>query len=240
MTKQSLSEKARLLTETIRKQNNIKNRASSQQELERLTIKIGQKKNAIFTFSDKCMSARDVVDLSFDFEKCIEVGKDVNEIILQNKEKFDIDSIFSVSDELDVTIKILRDAVEKSWKRIIDNTVKNRNGLLDLIDSFSQVPGADQAASKIGGYLEEISDLEISGLNSSNLKKLKEISGKIQNLLKDLFGSDVSVQKFAHSIAEGGASIDHLTPPVLEWLKEKGFVSSFKIVPGLAHSEDNE
>ena len=130
--------------------------------------------------------------------------------------------------------------MEKSWKRIIDNTVKNRNGLLDLIDSFSQVPGADQAASKIGGYLEEISDLEISGLNSSNLKKLKEISGKIQNLLKDLFGSDVSVQKFAHSIAEGGASIDHLTPPVLEWLKEKGFVSSFKIVPGLAHSEDNE
>ena len=241
MAEISLTAKARLLTSTIGKTDRNEALRQYQVETDRLRTSLKQKKNAILNYTENYREAnKESIELSTDMSQCSTVGASVKGCVEQNRQKFDIDSVIDIKGELDQALTALKTAVDKSWEQIINAAIRNRSGLNDLVSSFVDLSGSDDSATVISGYLDEILILQRSGLNSDNLARLKEISAAITEQLKDLFGDDESVQEFANSIAKGGAKVDHLTPEVLTWLREKGFIDSFKIVPGFAHSEDDE
>jgi len=240
MANLSLAKKAEELTSTISAQQKAEGLSQVQETLEGTKNKIASKKGAMLILLDKCEEVRESTELAFDRSACLKVKKKIDNIIEQNEVSFDANSIADAQDELDTVNAILRSFVQMAWKEIIGSTVKNRSGLIDLVSSFSGLSGADDTATKISKQLDEISNIESHGLSPRNLARLKAISSGIEELLKKLFGDDESVQNFANSIAKGGARIDQLTPEVLAWLSEKGFIDSFKIVPGFAHSEDDE
>jgi hypothetical protein len=136
-------------------------------------------------------------------------------------------------------IDTLRDAVRDSsedlsaaWREHVATVVTSSRGMGDLAAAFISVPGAGDTARRLQSVLDELAALGHRQPSIEAVARLAELRDLVPTLLASLVGDEATVRSFAASLARGGASIEQLTPDVLAWMRDSGFLNSFRIVAG--------
>jgi hypothetical protein len=137
-----------------------------------------------------------------------------------------------VIDMVSAVLRTAYDALSIAWREYVTSQVPAQAGLVDLAQTFRDVEGATGYARDLHAAAASLQALLKHRPSAEAVRKLDDLAREIPALLQKLVGEDEAVSAFAAQLARGGASIEALTPPVLIWMQDKGFMTSFKIVPG--------
>jgi hypothetical protein len=137
-----------------------------------------------------------------------------------------------VLDEVRSIAVRVENEIKLAWREHVATRVPSQDGLLVLADAFSHVKGAGQEAARLRSAVTMVQTLLTRAPTEEAVAELDRRAVEIPELLQRLVGDDPDVRAFADQLARGGASIEALTPPILTWMRDKGFADSFKVVPG--------
>lgn len=146
----------------------------------------------------------------------------------------DVDREFAqkVIDSVGSLIRVAKESLSAAWRAYVAERVPSQEGLLVLADAFSAVEGASNHATRLRTATRAVQTFLQQAPSVEAVQKLDELAQEIPQLLQQLVGAEPEVRAFADQLARGGAAIEALTPSVLNWMKETGFVGSFRVVPG--------
>jgi hypothetical protein len=146
----------------------------------------------------------------------------------------DVDREFAqgVIDSIGGLIRAARDSISSAWREYVVARIPSPEGFLVLADTFSAVEGASAYAARLRTSIRSASDLLQRSPTAAAVVKVNELAAEIPQLLQQLVGAEPQVRAFAEQLGRGGAGIEALTPSVLRWMKDSGFLGSFKVVPG--------
>jgi hypothetical protein len=146
----------------------------------------------------------------------------------------DVDREFAqkVIDKVRAALATADEALTAAWREYVSSRVPGREGLIDLAQAFRDVEGASNDARDLEAAAASVQTLLQRRPSVEAVRRLGELANAIPALLQRLVGAEETVGVFADQLARGGASIEALTPAVLGWMQDKGFMTSFKIVPG--------
>jgi hypothetical protein len=145
---------------------------------------------------------------------------------------FDRESAQVALDALQKLVHRANDAIAAGWRQYVVSRLPTPEGLLELARTFIQVEGASTHAQRLRIAAIAVQRVVQQRPTREAVTRLDALSQEIPELLQYLVGEDVEVREFADQLARGGAGIDTLTPAVVEWMHDKGFTNSFKILPG--------
>jgi hypothetical protein len=137
-----------------------------------------------------------------------------------------------VIDTVSAVLRTAYDSLSTAWREYVTSQVPAQAGLIDLAQTFRDVEGATSYARDLHAAAASVQALLKHRPSAEAVRKLDDLAREIPALLQKLVGEEEAVSVFAAQLARGGASIEALTPPVLVWMQDKGFMTSFKIVPG--------
>jgi hypothetical protein len=137
-----------------------------------------------------------------------------------------------VIDSVDGLLRTVQNSLDDAWRGYVTSQVPTHEGLAQLAGTFLTIPGARGKAQQLQTAARSVTLLLEQQPSSDAIEKLHRLAQQIPALLRELVGDDPAVRKFADQLARGGASIEALTPPVLNWMQDMKFINSFKIMPG--------
>ena len=146
----------------------------------------------------------------------------------------DVDREFAqgVIDSIGSLIREAKESLTTAWRTYVGDRIPSPEGLLVLADAFSAVEGASAFATQPSNSDSRCARFPPTGTFSGCHRKVNELAAEMPHLLQQLVGAEPDVRAFAEQLARGGAGIDALTPSVLKWMEDAGFVGSFKVVAG--------
>jgi hypothetical protein len=149
-------------------------------------------------------------------------------------ERGDVDREFAqeVINSVERLVRVASESLVVAWHGHVADRIPSQEGLLILADAFSDVEGAGTYATRLRAAARSVQSFLQRAPTDDAVSELDRLASEIPQLLQQLVGDQPDVQAFAEQLARGGAAIEALTPPVLQWMQEKGFAGSFKIVPG--------
>jgi hypothetical protein len=146
----------------------------------------------------------------------------------------DVDGEFAqeVIDSIETLVRVANESLSAAWHAYVVERVPSQEGLVVLAQVFSEVEGAGTDAMHLRASTQLVQSYLQQVPSADAISKLDSLAHEIPQLLQRLVGEQSEVREFADQLARGGAAIESLTPSVLKWMKERGFETSFKVVPG--------
>ena len=170
-----------------------------------------------------------------------DMSKIIQEISAQFEDNFKIilDNYAGMSEKefgnkLNSLINTWRNTLLKCWKEYINTTIYGysaSNEEIERIRDLEQIPAFKPAIDEIQQIDNVVSYLSDFPKNSDDIKYIKNLAEKRKKVWDKLKNNETpqEVLKFIKHANSGEATLDMLTPIVLDWLKKQNMINSIRI-----------
>jgi hypothetical protein len=127
--------------------------------------------------------------------------------------------------------KQLEDCLKASWSQFVTEHIRNTDGL----QPFRQMEGCAPILAELDLLTRRLTDFQRAlPKTDADLSAVRKASDQMDALIAkiDLGGVPPAVQEFVKKATQGGISLAELTDEILDYLRARNFVNSFRVTSG--------